>query len=187
MLKDITPRPGYARDAQMNAILSIISGKPSGIGPAQHATGVYEFGHWNPQFEVMEKLDDAVSYMTPEGMDWKDYIEQTNREAEAMEARYANQFNVPYHPLSSYGVCDSYHQILARWPHLAADPEPYMIALVEVRKEDQSADGGWRWHKWGDYIGSKDPQYEYLFDEPDIDVVFTFHIYSIGAMPGRGG
>ena len=35
---------------------------------------------------------------------------------------------------------------------------------------------GWRWHKWGEYIGKHTPQYEYLSDEKGIDYVLTWDI-----------
>jgi hypothetical protein len=38
---------------------------------------------------------------------------------------------------------------------------------------------GWRYHKWGDYIGSQNPQSEYLYDDTHIDAVWTFHIYEL--------
>lgn len=52
------------------------------------------------------------------------------------------------------------------------------MILTPVRKADQTHDGGWRWNKWwGPYIGSQRPQFEYLYDEPEIDEVFCYHIY----------
>jgi hypothetical protein len=46
-----------------------------------------------------------------------------------------------------------------------------------VIKANQSHEGGWRWHKWGEYIGKYEPQYEYLYDEPEIEKVYVYHIY----------
>lgn len=37
--------------------------------------------------------------------------------------------------------------------------------------------GGWRWEKWGPYIGTQRSVADYLHDEPDIDYVYTFHVY----------
>ena len=37
----------------------------------------------------------------------------------------------------------------------------------------------WRWHKWGPYIGTKEPKCEYLYDEPEIDKVVIFELYEI--------
>jgi len=77
-----------------------------------------------------------------------------------------------------YGVCDNYLQILDIFPILKSSKErKFLITLTPVRKKNQSSDGGWRWHKWGAYIGTKNPQCEYLYDEPDIDLIYCYHIY----------
>lgn len=79
--------------------------------------------------------------------------------------------------INCYGVCDSVDQVLEQ-STIAHDPDRYFIVgLTEVRKQNQSPDGGWRWHKWGPYIGVHTPTTEYLYDEPDIDVVYVYHIY----------
>ena len=38
---------------------------------------------------------------------------------------------------------------------------------------------GWRWHKWGPYIGTQDPQCEYLADEPEIKEVFVYRFIQL--------
>lgn len=73
-----------------------------------------------------------------------------------------------------YGVCDSWEQIVEECPRLQADREPYVIRITPVVKGDN---GGWRWHKWGPYIGVHSPEYEYLDDEPAIEKVYTFSIH----------
>jgi len=77
-----------------------------------------------------------------------------------------------------FGVCDSYDQVLARWPSLETDPRHFQIWLTEVRREDQSEHGGWRWHKWGPYLGTYEIKHEYLYDE-DIERVFPFSIIEV--------
>lgn len=79
-----------------------------------------------------------------------------------------------------YGVCDNYQQILDQCPTLANDENRrFVITLTRVTKDPSNfgKGGGWRWHKWGAYIGTRIPQCEYLDDEPEIDEVFTYHIY----------
>jgi len=85
--------------------------------------------------------------------------------------------DVPY----DYGVCDQWEQITERWPSLLTDERRFVIALTTVERADQPARGGWRWHKWGEYIGIQEPQYEYLHDEPEIERVYTFAIYEVNA------
>lgn len=80
--------------------------------------------------------------------------------------------------IGPYGVCDSLEQIKAKCPELDDDPNrKFVITLTEVRKDSQPEYGGWRWHKWGEYIGDHEIEHEYLADERGIDRVFCFHIF----------
>lgn len=77
-----------------------------------------------------------------------------------------------------YGVCDNYQQILDKCPMLGSLVDrSFTITLTQVRKSDQPAEGGWRWHKWGTYIGTHEIQHEYLYDEKGIESVYVYHIY----------
>lgn len=76
-----------------------------------------------------------------------------------------------------YGVCDKPEQVVEKYPILKTSDRMFLIVFTKVRKADQSSDGGWRWHKWGEYIGDRQPTTEYLYDEPVIDEVYCFHIY----------
>lgn len=92
-----------------------------------------------------------------------------------------------------YGVCDTPEQFMERFgPALDASPRLWVVSFVVVRKEDQEPSGGWRWHKWGPYIGDKSPQREYLYNEgPEITQATTFKVYAVlsGALPvaAKGG
>jgi len=83
--------------------------------------------------------------------------------------------------LSPYGVCDSPDQFMATGYRALADvPERrFFVTFVRVSRSEQPPDGGWRWHKWGEYIGLGQPTCEHLFDEPLIEEVYTFHVYEI--------
>lgn len=76
-----------------------------------------------------------------------------------------------------YGVCDDPSQVLNAIPELMDDTRKFVVLFTRVVKSDQPRDGGWRWHKWGDYIGTKEPTTEYLHDEPEIERVFCYHVY----------
>lgn len=81
--------------------------------------------------------------------------------------------------LSPHGVCDSPEQLLAHPEYskmFAHEHRKFTIFVTLVRKKDQPLKDGWRWHKWGEYIGTKEPQREYLYDEPNIDEVCLFSI-----------
>ena len=80
--------------------------------------------------------------------------------------------------LEPYGVADSVNQFLDRFSdEIEADPRPLFVTFTKIARETQSPTGGWRWHKWGTYLGEKDPQEEYLYDEPDIESVVVFHLF----------
>lgn len=82
--------------------------------------------------------------------------------------------------LNAYGVCDNVEQILARCPELETDPNrKYVISLSEVRKEDEEPDDGWRWEKWGPYIGTQNRHSDYLYYEPEIESILVYHIYEL--------
>ena len=86
----------------------------------------------------------------------------------------------PY--FSTFGVCDSPHQFkeTALYERVRADPRPMCVFFVHVAKDPLNAGegGGWRWHKWGQYIGLGKPEHEYLDDETEFDDgVYTYHAY----------
>lgn len=80
-----------------------------------------------------------------------------------------------------YGVCDNYEQVILHHSAMIQAPDrKFVITLTPIVKADQPARGGWRWHKWGEYIGVLSPQREYIFDEDDsIEKVYVFHIYEL--------
>lgn len=79
-----------------------------------------------------------------------------------------------------YGVADNYEQILEYYSSKVNDPKHnYVILLSEVRKDKQPSEHGWRWHKWGKYIGTQNPQYEYLYDEENIEKVYCYLICEV--------
>ena len=82
------------------------------------------------------------------------------------------------HSTDVYGVCDNAQQILDHHPVLASSDKHFVVGLVEHRKEWEGEEG-WRWHKWGSYIGTKKPQAEYLIDEPDIEIIYSYNVYEI--------
>lgn len=82
--------------------------------------------------------------------------------------------------LSSYGIADNVEQVKARFANVIANPDTLVcISMTPVFKKAQPEHGGWRWHKWGSYIGVQNPQREYLYDEPEIDMVLIFHVYVV--------
>jgi len=77
--------------------------------------------------------------------------------------------------IPAYGVCDSVEQFLEKFGDiLEKSPHKYAVGFTHVLKADQPPNGGWRWHKWGPYIGTHEPQHEYLYYEDGIEGVWTF-------------
>lgn len=87
---------------------------------------------------------------------------------------------------NDYGVCDNATQVLNYFEELSNNEElkdyiathNYVILLTPFFKEFQE-EGGWRWHKWGKYIGVFDSKHEYLADEIGIDYIYTFDIVEV--------
>jgi hypothetical protein len=80
---------------------------------------------------------------------------------------------------SEYGVCDYPQQLIEQFPILTTDSRRFIVIFTPIYKADQSEEGGWRWHKWGPYIGTQNPQHEYIADEPDIDMVYVYQIMEL--------
>lgn len=86
---------------------------------------------------------------------------------------------------NTYGVADSIEQIKEYYKEEIGDPEAkYTIHVTPVFQDrsNKGKGGGWRWHKWGPYIGNLNPQYEYLDDEEfgdNFQYVLTFGIYKL--------
>lgn len=93
-------------------------------------------------------------------------------------------FAPTYHK-AQYGVADSIEQIKEYFKEEIEDlNRKYFITVTPVfqDKDNKGKGGGWRWHKWGEYIGKLNPQYEYLDDEDfgdDFKYVICFHLYEV--------
>lgn len=86
--------------------------------------------------------------------------------------------DTPPLPISRYGVCDHLGQLLRACPMLEESQDrEFLITGMVIMKEDEPERDGWRWCKWGPYIGDKESKADYLYDEPEIDLVVCYHIY----------
>lgn len=83
--------------------------------------------------------------------------------------------------MSSYGTADNLQQILKKYKRVLDSEDELVLCIHPVYKSDQPESGGWRWHKNGTYIGNKRSKrgYEYLADEPDIEVVIGFKFIKV--------
>ena len=123
----------------------------------------------------MLKSNPIISYRElQEGIYHSDFSFQFH----ALEGRNSGYTNSPELPSEwHYGVCDGVENLLERIPELVTSDREFVVLLTEIDKSDEPEDGGWRWHKWGDYIGTQTPTCEYIYDEPIIDLVYCYHIY----------
>lgn len=87
--------------------------------------------------------------------------------------------------IRDYGVADNVEQIKTYFnKYINNLTEKYIISITPVfqHKENKGEWGGWRWHKWGEYIGTLNPQCEYLDDEEfgeNFQYVLCFNIYKV--------
>lgn len=105
---------------------------------------------------------------------------------ELQKLSYDDRYKIfPNYEKITYGVADDIEQIKEYYKEEVADKnKKYAIALTPVwqDKNNKGKGGGWRWHKWGEYIGKLNPKHEYLDDEDfgdDFKYTITFTIYAI--------
>lgn len=134
-------------------VQQILNAIGQGGTPNEVEKGIYLMNGFSLGNDIKNLKDAYVNFETEDGEEW----------------------------LGSYGVSDSIEQVKEKYAQWLNDPKrDFCISFTEVVKADQSPEWGWRWHKWGDYIGTKEPQYEYLYDEgDDIQSVFVYHIYEL--------
>ena len=79
----------------------------------------------------------------------------------------------------AYGVCDGHEQFMRKFGKILEDDErTFCVGFSHCAKEPGVQ--GWRWHKWGEYIGEGEPECEYLADEEGFeDGVWGFFILQI--------
>lgn len=88
------------------------------------------------------------------------------------------------HALEIYLTKDSTHDFFTRgkrlYKFLTERPDAvYLIGFTPIFNHHNGASGGWRWHKWGTYLGKHTPKCEYLDEETNIDYVLIWHLYPL--------
>jgi len=148
MLIDADLQPLHPTMALM--LGSIAEGSPD---PKPIRTGCYEIGHFNFGSFLSGTLN------SPIGGPWDEHPELGEH--------------------SAYGVCDSVEQFFETplGQLVRDDTRKFVVSFVRITRASQPPEGGWRWHKWGPYIGKHQPEHEYLYDEEGIDEVFAYHVF----------
>lgn len=79
----------------------------------------------------------------------------------------------------AYGLCDNAEQVIKKYPEIVESEKPYVIILRPFFREYEPAEQGFRYHKWGEYIGTQELRNEYLYDDEHVEYVCAFTIYEI--------
>jgi hypothetical protein len=117
---------------------------------------------------------------------YNEFIEY-NIDERVFSIPFKNSYEVfaPDYNKAQYGVADSVDQLKEYFKEEMEDPNrKFFLTMTPVYqdKENKGKGGGWRWHKWGTYIGKLNPQHEYLDDEDfgnDFQYVICFHLYEL--------
>jgi hypothetical protein len=141
------------------------------IEPGVYKTGL-NFEHSIEQFTDFK----AINTYDNVGPDGRPIVVDYN-------APLSEQFKTIGQGINPYGISDNVEQIKAKFKDAMESSNPVVIAYTEIRRDEQPAQGGWRWHKWGEYIGTQDSQCEYIHDEPNIESVFVYHVYCLDPKP----
>lgn len=77
-------------------------------------------------------------------------------------------------------LCDSVEQAKTHWSALLNEPDrEFMIVVNTVERDPSKPGSGWRWQKWGPYVGTHEVKHEYLNDETGIDKVLVASIIQV--------
>lgn len=113
----------------------------------------------------------------------EEFLEKLNRWGYNKRNPMTGNFEEEY--IEPYGVADNINQIKGLYKKQIECPNTkWVISLTPVFQdlENKGKGGGWRWHKWGKYIGELDPKCEYLDDEDfgeDFKHIICFRLYKV--------
>jgi len=144
---------------------------------------------------VEKKAENGKSSLKGEKAKWQEktvdvYMKSPRRKRDNMKDHMVKTigFELERYPelddMSPYGTSDHIdpieEKILPKLQKIEKETgRKFLIDFEIVEKKNQPPKNGWRWSKWGPYIGEKKRQAEYLYDEPEFDTVLLYHIYEI--------
>ena len=150
---------------------------PEGLLPRQERPGVYT-GHLNCEDGFVEG---SVSHINdPWAHEQRQVYDQAFSAAQATgdHDRLHEVMQGGREVFGLNGVADTVEQVLAHHQNQVDDPEKeYVLVVTPILRKHQPARGGWRWHKWGEYIGAHEVTREHLYDQPEIDFVLVYSLY----------
>jgi hypothetical protein len=133
----------------------------------------------DPLIELMCSVDN--SKVMPDLLETGVYLfEHVNHKYILGLADLEFEYQYPRIDFPAYGVCDTWEQLKAALPPVIFEPgRDFVITLAVIERAKQDPEGGWRYHKWGPYIGTQNPRHEYLYDDKHIDKVYCWWIYEL--------
>jgi hypothetical protein len=152
----VTPKSKPADDPAHQTIIDILYGD---VEDHLVGEGIIITHHWNPEitwcvqhYYDRERLQEHLLNVHDQGSDF----------------------------LYDYGVCDTPHQFMVRYlDQLKTFDRDICVFFVHVPK-NPDIQQGWRWHKWGPYVGYGTPTCEYLADEELFDDgIYTYALYEV--------
>lgn len=165
-------------DASTKKSLDDSPGKEYSLGFfAKHTPGVYicelNFNHHFSYDKYKAECSTTKTYASL----WAKNPDAPERLKNADIPKYEEYYNCNH-----YGVADSVEQILEHPDTQIFFKDPnrkFMLFVTPIHKDTEPQFDGWRWCKWGRYIGIQEPKSDYLYNEPDITKVCVFHFYDI--------
>ena len=113
-------------------------------------------------------------YIVPDTDQATDMVNMLTRQH--AQNRYAKENYASGDIWYSYGLSDNASQVIKYYNEMKAKgrfPGNHIIVMSPMGK------GGWRWHKWGTYIGKFEQRCEYFCDEEGIENVWQFDIVRV--------
>lgn len=111
---------------------------------------------------------------------WDDYKDDENENEDDENKDDENKEEIKDEIPPDCGVCDSEMQFWSKYPNFIG-----RVDINPIYRSEQPSSYGWRWHKWGPYIGNYNIRgIEYLYEangmngKPKIDVQYIFNIIS---------
>lgn len=79
----------------------------------------------------------------------------------------------------NFGVADNIEQILEHYPELLKSEDNFIVIFSDVYRKYQPESYGFRYEKFGEYIGTQNIQHEFIYDDKHIDKVIIYEIFKI--------
>lgn len=90
---------------------------------------------------------------------------------------YGSGSNISIH---AYGMCDNSDQIMhIVGKVLEQDHRKWVVSVHPIFRGHEPEHDGFRFDKWGPYVGTRKLTHDYLYDCTDIEYMCTWHIYQI--------